>query len=131
MSAALVVAFVTSTLAAVAGFGGAAVLLPALVITFGVRDSVPILTVAQLVGNGSPVWFNRRVLDYRDVGWFAFALGPCPSPSSVAVVAGRRGRSVPRKPPLRAFMLIGAGSEALSTVVNQGRCHSASRLVTP
>src|SRR5207244_11807887 len=51
-------AFLASTLAAVAGFGGAAVLLPALVAVFGVRDAIPILTVAQLFGNGSRVWFN-------------------------------------------------------------------------
>ena len=65
------VALVASTLAAVTGFGGAAVLLPVLVVTFGVRDAVPILTVAQLVGNGGRVWFNRDQLDLRVVGWFA------------------------------------------------------------
>jgi uncharacterized protein len=52
--------FIASTLAAVTGFGGAAVLLPVLVFAFGVRDALPILTVAQLVRNGSRVWFNRR-----------------------------------------------------------------------
>ena len=60
-------AFLASTLAAVAGFGGAAVLLPALAAAFGVRQAIPILTVAQLVGNGSRVWFNRRELDLRVV----------------------------------------------------------------
>ncbi len=65
------VALLASTLAAVTGFGGAAVLLPVLVIAFGVRDAVPILTVAQLIGSASRVWFNRRELDYRVVGWFA------------------------------------------------------------
>ena len=57
-------AFVAATLAAVAGFGGAAVLLPILVMAFGVRDAIPILTVAQLIGNGSRVWFNRRQLAF-------------------------------------------------------------------
>lgn len=71
------VALIASTLAAVTGFGGAAVLLPVLVIAFGVRDAVPILTVAQLIGNASRVWFNRRELDYRVVAWFA--LGGVPS----------------------------------------------------
>jgi uncharacterized protein len=67
----LVVALLASTLAAVTGFGGAAVLLPVLVAFFGMRAAVPILTVAQLVGNGSRVWFNRRELNWTVVGWFA------------------------------------------------------------
>jgi len=68
-------ALVASTIAGVTGFGGAAVLLPALVAAFGMREAIPILTVAQLIGNGSRVWFNRRELDWRVVGWFA--LGVC------------------------------------------------------
>src|SRR5579863_10106598 len=64
-------ALFASTLAAVAGFGGAAVLLPMLVVVFGVRDAIPILTVAQLIGNGSRVWFNRHDLDWIVVAWFA------------------------------------------------------------
>jgi uncharacterized protein len=64
-------AFVASTLAAVAGFGGAAVLMPVLVLMFGIRDAIPILTVAQLIGNGSRVWFNRHELELPVVGWFA------------------------------------------------------------
>ena len=66
-----VVAFIAAMLAAVTGFGGAAVLLPMLVFVFGVREAIPILTVAQLIGNGSRVWFNRRELDWRVVAWFA------------------------------------------------------------
>jgi len=66
-----VVALAASTLAAISGFGGAAVLLPALTWIFGVREAIPILTVAQLIGNGSRVWFNRRELDWRVVAWFA------------------------------------------------------------
>ena len=65
------VALLASTLAAVTGFGGAAVLLAALVALFGIREAIPILTVAQLIGNGSRVWFNRVELDWRVVGWFA------------------------------------------------------------
>src|SRR6185369_87653 len=66
-----VVAFVAALLAAVTGFGGAAVLLPMLVFVFGVREAVPILTVAQLIGNGSRVWFNHSELNLRVVAWFA------------------------------------------------------------
>ena len=69
-------ALLASTLAAIAGFGGAAVLLPALIAVFGVRDAIPILTVAQLVGNGSRVWFNRRDLAQPVVGWFSAGAVP-------------------------------------------------------
>src|SRR5271167_4899384 len=71
------VALLASTLAAVTGFGGAAVLLPVLVAAFGVREAVPILTVAQLIGNGSRVWFNRHELDWGVIKWFA--LGGVPT----------------------------------------------------
>ena len=130
-------ALVASTLAAVTGFGGAAVLLPVLVFAFGVRDAVPILSVAQLVGNGSRVWFNRRQLDYRVVGWFAlggvplallggvlFSRAPLPALTRLLglfllfMVAWRRLRPrVQFKPPLRAFTLIGAGGSFLSALL--------------
>lgn len=70
-------ALAASTLAAVAGFGGAAILLPVLVALFGPRDAIPILTIAQLVGNGSRVVINRDAVDRRIVGWFA--LGGIPA----------------------------------------------------
>lgn len=70
------VALVASVLSAVTGFGGAAVLLPVLVAVFGVRDAVPILTVAQLLGNASRAWFNRREIAWPVVGWFALGSVP-------------------------------------------------------
>lgn len=131
------VAFIASTLAAVTGFGGAAVLLPVLVGVFGVREAVPILTVAQLIGNGSRVWFNRRELDLRVVAWFA--LGGVPlalaggllfakAPLSVLtrvlgaflilIVAWRHyPRSRFPKPSLQSFALIGGISSFLSALL--------------
>jgi uncharacterized membrane protein YfcA len=131
------VAFVAATLAAVTGFGGAAVLLPVLVAVFGVRAAIPILTVAQLVGNGSRVWFNRRELDWRVVGWFAlggvplalaggvlFARAPLAALTRllgaflILVVLWRRLRpGPPRRPPLRSFAFIGAGASFLSALL--------------
>jgi uncharacterized membrane protein YfcA len=69
-------ALVASSLAAITGFGGAAVLLPILVLVYGVRAAIPILTVAQLIGNGSRVWFNRTELALPVVGWFAVGAVP-------------------------------------------------------
>ena len=128
-------ALAASTLAAVTGFGGAAVLL--LVFAFGAREAIPILTVAQLVGNGSRVWFNRRELDYPVVGWFAcgavpfgllggflFAHAPLGALTRLLgvflllVVVGRHCRSAPRiRPSLRSFALIGAGASFLSALL--------------
>ncbi|MDE3152833.1 MAG: sulfite exporter TauE/SafE family protein [Gemmatimonadota bacterium] len=124
-------------LGAVAGFGGAAVLLPVLVFAFGARDAVPVLTVAQLIGNGSRVWFNRHELNGRVVAWFALGAVPAGflggllfsrAPLAgltrflgaflLAAVAWRRFRpgAFPR-PSLRAFAPIGAVSAFLSALV--------------
>jgi uncharacterized membrane protein YfcA len=132
-----VVAFVAALLAAVTGFGGAAVLLPMLVFVFGVREAIPILTVAQLIGNGSRVWFNRHELDSRVVAWFAlggvpmalvggflFAHAPLAALNRVLgafliliVVLRHRPKLSGFKPPLKSFALIGAVSSFLSALL--------------
>ena len=130
-------AFVGSMLAAVAGFGGAAVLLPILVLMFGVRDAVPILTVAQLIGNASRVWFNRDQLDFPVVGWFA--LGSIPAaliggflfataPLSflirllgvfliVTVIYRHAGKASALRLSLRGFAVLGAVLSILSAIL--------------
>jgi uncharacterized protein len=122
---------------AVTGFGGAAVLLPVLVWSFGVREAIPILTVAQLIGNGSRVWFNRRELDWRVVAWFAlggvpmarlggllFAKAPLAALTRVLgvflilIVVWRHARPDAKwRPPLPAFAGIGAGASFLSALL--------------
>jgi uncharacterized membrane protein YfcA len=121
----------------VTGFGGAAVLLPVQVAVFGVRDAVPILTVAQLIGNGSRVWFNRRELNWRVVAWFAaggvpmallggyvFARAPLSALTRLLglflllTVVWRRLRPRQTRPfPVAAFAGIGAGSSFLSALL--------------
>ena len=133
----LIISFVAATLAAVTGFGGAAVLLPVLVWSFGVREAVPILTVAQLIGNGSRVWFNRRELDWKVVGWFSvggvpmaiiggilFAQAPLSALTRVlglfliiVVVWRHVRRDASWRPPLKAFAVIGAGASFLSALL--------------
>jgi hypothetical protein len=130
-------ALVASTLAAVAGFGGAAVLLPFLVAAFGMHDAIPILTVAQLIGNGSRVWFNRTELDWKVVGWFAlggvplalvggylFAVAPQHALTRMLggflllIVILRHARPHWTKPfPTPVFAGIGAGSSLLSALM--------------
>lgn len=129
-------ALFASTLAAVTGFGGAAVLLPVLVAVFGVREAIPILTVAQLIGNGSRVWFNRREVNWRVVGWFAFGGVPmallggylfAKAPLSaltrllgaflLLIVVWRHLRPRPDPFPTAAFAGIGAGASFLSALL--------------
>ena len=47
------------------------IFLPFLIYSYGVRASIPILTVAVLMGNASRVYFNRRELDLKLVAWFS------------------------------------------------------------
>lgn len=130
-------AFVAAALAAVAGFGGAAVLLPVLVVVYGIRDAIPILTVAQLIGNGSRVWFNRRELALPVVGWFALGGVPAALVGGVlfasaplsflkrllglfllATVAYRHlGKTSAIKPSLGGFAVIGAVFSFLSALL--------------
>ena len=65
-----------SLLGSVAGSGGTAVLLPILVIYVGLRDAIPILTIANLSSNLGRVWFNRRQIVMPVVGWFALGAIP-------------------------------------------------------
>lgn len=131
------VALAAGTLAAVTGFGGAALLLPILVALFGVREAVPILTVAQLIGNASRAWFNRAEIDWRVTGWFALGAVPAAvvggllfAAAPVAlltrllgafllgVVAWRRlGPRTGHRMPLRAFAPLGAGSSFVSALL--------------
>ncbi len=69
-------AFFASLLSGVVGFGGAMLFLPFLVAIYGVRASVPILTVSVLMGNASRVFFNRRELNMKLV--LLFSLGSIP-----------------------------------------------------
>src|SRR5215469_7556903 len=78
------IALLAATVAGVTGFGGAAILLPVLVLVFGTRDAIPILTVVQLVGNGSRVWFNRRSINLAVVKWFS--LGGVPAAVVGAII---------------------------------------------
>lgn len=121
--------FLTAVLAAVAGFGGAVLLLPVFVAVFGTRDAVAVLTVAQLASNGSRVWFNRREVEIALVRRFAVGAVPAAvvgallfstAPLSaltrligaflIASVVWRHVGPAPKPPSDRAFVAVGAAS---------------------
>lgn len=57
-------AFLAAMISGTAGFGGALLLLPLLTLAFGPERAVPLLTIAQLVGN-----LARAILGWRDIRW--------------------------------------------------------------
>ena len=134
-----VAAFGLADLSAVAGFGGGVLLLPVFTAMFGLRVAVPMLTLTQLVSNGSRVWVNRHDLRWPLIGWFAVGAVPCAvvgglllthAPMGVlqrllgvfliAIVIWRRVRPQPKPPRNPAFAGIGAvsglGSALLGSV---------------
>ncbi len=71
----LVAAF-SAFVGSVAGSGGSTILLPALVLYYGVHDAVPILTIANFSANVSRMIINRREIVFPVVGWFVLGSFP-------------------------------------------------------
>ena len=73
----LVCGWLAATVSGAAGFGGALLLLPVLTLTVGAKAAVPILTVAQLLGN-----LSRAGFGWRDIRWrpaLLFSAGAVPA----------------------------------------------------
>lgn len=60
-------AFFAAAVSGTAGFGGALLLLPVLTMAVGPVEAVPLLTVAQLIGNASRVVLGRRHIHWAPV----------------------------------------------------------------
>lgn len=60
----------------VAGSGGSTILLPVLVLVYGIRNAVPIITIANLSANISRAVINRREIVFPVVGWFVLGAIP-------------------------------------------------------
>ncbi len=70
------VAFIAATISGAAGFGGALLLLPILTGLVGIKAAVPILTIGQIFGNGSRIWFGRKELKWRPIVFFLITAIP-------------------------------------------------------
>ena len=68
--------FFAAAISGAAGFGGALLLLPLLTNTIGTAMAVPVLTLAQLIGNLSRVFFGFKQIEWKPV--FMFILGAVP-----------------------------------------------------
>ena len=66
-----VAALAASIIGGAAGIGAAIALIPAVALTVGVREAVPVVTVAITMHLFSRIWVNRASINYRVAGWFA------------------------------------------------------------
>lgn len=70
------ISFLAATISGAAGFGGALVLLPVLTSIVGIKAAVPILTIGQIFGNASRVWFGRHELKWPPILYFLLTAIP-------------------------------------------------------
>ena len=80
-------ALIASTIGGVAGFGAGVIMIPLIAWTVGVKATVPVLTVAMLLGNGARVWFSRGEIHGRVV--LAFLVTAVPTSIAGAVLYTR------------------------------------------
>lgn len=68
--------FMAALISGAAGFGGALLLLPILTIFLGAEISVPVLTIAQLIGNTARMYMGIRQIEWKRVGLFIITALP-------------------------------------------------------
>lgn len=68
--------FIAAAVSGAAGFGGALLLLPMLSITIGTQSAVPILTLAQLIGNLARAFMGVKQISWKPVGLFVIGAIP-------------------------------------------------------
>lgn len=68
--------FVAALISGAAGFGGSLLLLPVVTACVGPEVAVPILTIAQLIGNLSRMAIGIKQIDWKSVGWFSLTSLP-------------------------------------------------------
>ena len=131
-----VAAFVAAVVGGLAGLGSAIMMIPVLTFTVGIRDAVPIVTLAVMMQTWSRVWVNRSLIDWRVVRWFMAGALPASVLGAVAfasapvgllqkglavflllVVAYRHSPFARQMPfPARVFAGVGVGQGFLSAV---------------
>lgn len=68
--------FIAAFISGAAGFGGALLLLPVATFCVGAETAVPVLTIAQLIGNLSRMSLGIKQIDWKSVGLFCAAALP-------------------------------------------------------
>ena len=60
------VSFIAATISGAAGFGGALLMTPILSGIVGINAAIPVITIGQIFGNASRVWFGRKELNWTN-----------------------------------------------------------------
>ena len=68
--------FIAALISGSAGFGGSLLLLPVVAACVGAEVAVPVLTIAQLIGNLARMTAGWRQIHWREVGWFCITALP-------------------------------------------------------
>lgn len=68
--------FIAALISGAAGFGGSLLLLPVVTAYVGAEIAVPVLTLAQLIGNISRMFTGIKQIDWKSVGWFCLTALP-------------------------------------------------------
>lgn len=68
--------FFAALLSGAAGFGGSLLLLPVVTACIGAQAAVPVLTIAQLIGNIARMTSGWRQIDWKSVGLFSLTALP-------------------------------------------------------
>lgn len=72
----IISSFIAAFVSGAAGFGGALLLLPVVTACVGAEAAVPVLTIAQLIGNLSRMAFGIKQIDWKSVGLFSMTSMP-------------------------------------------------------
>ncbi|TGC07420.1 sulfite exporter TauE/SafE family protein [Methanolobus halotolerans] len=83
--------FLAAAISGAGGFGGALLLLPLLTKTIGTTMAIPVLTIAQLIGNLSRAFFGFKQIKWKPV--LLFTLGAVP----MSVLGGYSFVEVPKE----------------------------------
>ncbi len=71
-----VAAFLSAVIGGLAGIGSAIIMIPVLTFTVGIREAIPIVSVAVMMQTWSRVWVNRALIDRGVVKWFLVGAVP-------------------------------------------------------
>tara|TARA_B100000029_G_scaffold509433_1_gene598594 strand:+ start:1689 stop:2417 length:729 start_codon:yes stop_codon:yes gene_type:complete len=75
------------TISGVVGIGGGLVALPAIIWVLGVKEAVPLLSIAQLIGSASRAYLHKDGIDWNVVGYFAIGSIPVAIGASLLFVS--------------------------------------------
>lgn len=141
--------FIAALISGAVGFGGALLLLPAVTACVGAETAVPVLTIAQLIGNLSRMAFGFKQIDWKSVrlfcltalplaalGAFGFSLFPkeivtrCIGGVLILLVVLQMLRKLKFKNSQRAMLAGGAVTGLLSGLAGSGGPIGAAAFLT-